>query len=110
MTDTVRAFLAVAEADAVVGRVLNAGNGQGISVGALAALLLELLESDAEVVRDEARVRPEDSEVGELVADTSALREATGWEPQVPLRAGLQQTAEWVRENLPRLRPHLYHV
>ena len=101
VTDTVRAFLAVAEADAVVGRVLNAGNGQGISVGALASLLLELLESDAEVVRDEARVRPDESEVGELVADASALREATGWEPQVPLREGLQQTAEWVQAGNP---------
>lgn len=110
VTDTVRAFLAVADSDAAVGRVLNAGNGEGIPVGALAGLLLELLESDAEVVRDEARVRPEDSEVGELVADASALRELTGWAPEVSLRDGLQQTAGWVRENLGRLRPHLYHV
>jgi nucleoside-diphosphate-sugar epimerase len=110
VTDTVRAFLAVAEADAAVGRVLNAGSGEGISVGALAALLLELLGTDAEVAHDEARVRPEDSEVGELVADASALHEATGWTPEVSLRDGLQQTAAWVRENLGRLKPHLYHV
>jgi NAD dependent epimerase/dehydratase len=110
VTDTVRAFLAVAESAAAVGRVLNAGSGEGISVGALAALLLELVETDAEVVRDEARVRPEDSEVGELVADASALRDATGWAPEVPLRDGLRQTVQWVRENLGRLRPHQYHV
>jgi NAD dependent epimerase/dehydratase len=109
VTDTARAFLAVADSG-TVGRVFNSGTGKGITIGALAALLLEVLDSDAEIAQEPARVRPVESEVGELIADTTALREATGWAPQVPLREGLQQTADWVREHLPRLKPHLYHV
>ena len=108
--DMVAAFLAVTRSDAVDGQPLNAGSGQGISVGALAALILELLGSEAEVAEDPARVRPVDSEVGELVCDASALRATTGWEPRVPLREGLVATADWVRENLERLRPALYHL
>lgn len=108
--DTARAFLAVGAAEGVAGRVLNAGSGKGIAVGDLARLALELVGSDAEIVLDEARVRPAASEVGELIADSSALKELTGWEPQVDLREGLTRTAEWVRLHLPRLKHNLYVV
>lgn len=108
--DMARAFLALAAAEPTGGQPLNAGSGQGISIGALAQLILELLGSDADVVEDATRVRPVESEVEELVCDASALRALTGWEPQVPLREGLARTVDWVRENLERLRPELYHV
>jgi NAD dependent epimerase/dehydratase len=108
--DTVAAFVAVAMADGLGGRVLNAGTGKGISVGELARLALGLVGSDAEIVLDQARVRPPASEVGELLADSSALRAATGWQPQVELRDGLARTADWVREHLARLKHDLYVV
>lgn len=108
--DTVRAFLAVGAAPNVEGLTLNAGSGRAVSVGELARLALEVAGSDAEVERDETRVRPEASEVGELVADASALRELTGWTADVDLREGLERTADWVRDHLGRLKPHVYGV
>ena len=110
VSDTVAAFLALGGTDVAGGRALNAGSGAAISVGELARTILDLLGSDAELVADEGRVRPVESEVGELVADASALGEATGWQPRVPLEEGLVLTADWLRENLERLRPELYHV
>jgi NAD dependent epimerase/dehydratase len=110
VTDTARAFVAVAESDATVGRVFNAGSGSSVSIGELATTILELLGSSAAVVEDPDRVRPAASEVGELLADTTALREATGWEPTVELRSGLRPTCDWVAESLGRLKPHLYTV
>jgi NAD dependent epimerase/dehydratase len=110
VTDTARAFLGAAESDRTVGGTFNAGSGQSITIGTLAALVLELLGSSAGIVEDASRVRPAASEVGELIADTTALREATGWAPQVPLRAGLAETITWVEKNLDRLKPHVYNV
>jgi NAD dependent epimerase/dehydratase len=110
VADTVRAFLAVSTADGVTGSVLNAGSGSGTSVGDLVRLVLAVVGSDAEVVRDEARVRPAESEVDELIADSTALQRLTGWAPQVELRDGLAATADWIREHLPRLKHDRYVI
>jgi NAD dependent epimerase/dehydratase len=108
--DTARAFLAVASSD-TAGMTLNAGNGKGISIGDLAELVIEVAGSEAEVVAGEAeRVRPEASEVPELVCDSSRLRELTGWAPEVTLREGVERTVEWVRDNLSDLRADVYNV
>jgi NAD dependent epimerase/dehydratase len=108
--DTARAFLAVAEHERTIGQTLNAGSGKGITIGELARLILELMGSDATVVADPARVRPEASEVVELVSDASSLREQTGWEPQVELADGLAATVDWFRERFAKIKPHLYNV
>jgi NAD dependent epimerase/dehydratase len=108
--DTARAFVAAASAPSATGQVLNAGSGKGITIGGLAELILEVVGSKAEIVVDEERIRPEASEVFELLADASRLRELTGWAPQVTLREGLERTSEWVARNLARLKPELYNV
>jgi NAD dependent epimerase/dehydratase len=108
--DTARAFVAAATAPGATGQVLNAGSGKGITIGDLADLILDIVGSKAEVVVDEDRIRPEASEVFELLADATRLRELTGWAPQVPLREGLERTATWVERNLARLKPELYNV
>jgi NAD dependent epimerase/dehydratase len=104
VTDTAAAFVAVGEApaEAVVGRVLNSGTGQEISIGALANLLCEVTGRRAEIVEEAARLRPPNSEVMRLVCDASRLRAATGWAPRHDLRGGLAETAEWMArpENL----------
>ena len=112
VTDTAAAFMAVgdAPAEAVVGRVLNSGTGEEISIGELAALVCEVTGRSAEIVQDEARLRPAASEVMRLVCDSSRLRTATGWRPKQDLRTGLAKTAEWFArpENLARYRWNRY--
>ena len=109
VVDTARAFIAAAMSDGAVGHTLNAGSGQSISIGRLAELILELSGSDAKLIADADRVRPADSEVLELRADATALRELTGWEPQVGLRDGLVQTIDWMRSAAAE-RAHEYTV
>ncbi len=110
VTDTARAFLAVAESEAAIGGTFNAGNGKGITIGDLAGLILEILESNARLESDEARVRPEASEVFTLLADTKAIAAATSWRPEVSLRDGLIQTIAFLRDRLAGLKPGLYVV
>lgn len=95
--DTVAAFLAVGEApdEGVVGRVLNAGTGSETSIGDLARTIAGLMGCEIELVQEEARFRPDASEVMRLVCDSRALREATGWAPRYDLEAGLAETIAW---------------
>ena len=110
VADTVRGFLAVARSDQTVGRVTNIGNGQGVRVGDLARLILELCQSDAQIVCDPARVRPENSEVMELICNNTAAGERTGWQPEITLEEGLRQVIEFVREHPDMYKPQEYGV
>lgn len=108
--DMAQAFIAVAAADSTLGETFNAGSGAAVAIGELATTILELLERDVTVESDRDRVRPEKSEVFELLADAAALTRATGWRPTADFRTGLRETIVFVREQLPVLRPHLYTV
>jgi NAD dependent epimerase/dehydratase len=112
VSDTVAAFTAVgsAPAERVIGRVLNAGTGVETSIADVVRLVGELLGVEPEVEREDERLRPEDSEVMRLIADTTALRDATGWAPMTALRDGLAGTVAWFADpqNLARYRADRY--
>jgi dTDP-glucose 4,6-dehydratase len=98
VSDTVDGFLAVAASDKSIGRTINLGNGQEISVGDLAAMIIDIIGSDSEIVSEEARLRPVASEVERLLADNSLAAELLDWAPKVSLREGLEKTVDWLRE------------
>ncbi|MFE9369042.1 SDR family NAD(P)-dependent oxidoreductase [Streptomyces sp. NPDC006711] len=112
--DTARAFLAVgtAPAERVVGRTFNAGTGTEISVGDLVRLIGKVMGAELDVQEDGQRIRPANSEVMRLVADASRLSEATGWQPEFSLEAGLERTAEFFRDpgNLARYKTGIYNI
>src|SRR5205823_3136715 len=65
--DTVAGFLAVAACDRALGEVVNIGSGREISIGDLVRLLVQITGSDADLVTEEARLRPPGSEVERLL-------------------------------------------
>ena len=116
VADTVRAFLAVAGADAAVGRVVNAGSNYEVAMGDLVRLIARIMEADVDIVTDGQRVRPADSEVERLWADNTLIRELTGWTPEYPglpgLERGLRATVDWFRdrENLKMYKADVYNI
>lgn len=112
VTDTAAGFIALASCDDAVGREVNLGNGQEISIGDLAALTAEVVGTSIEVVSAGERLRPTKSEVQRLLADTTLMRSLTGWEPTVTLREGLTNVVEWFSrpENLSRYKADIYNV
>jgi NDP-hexose 4,6-dehydratase len=108
VTDTARAFVAVGEApaDAVLGRVLNAGTGVETSIRTVVELVEQASGHTIEVTEDVDRLRPPGSEVMRLVCNHERLTEATGWEPRVALQDGIEMTTRWFEDplNLGRYR------
>ncbi len=79
---------------------MNVGNPAEMTVQELADMVLDLTESDAEVVRlplpeDDPQVRR---------PDIALAREVLGWEPTVPLRTGLERTIAHFRGLLDPVR------
>ena len=79
----------------VLGEVYNIGGGVPIRIGDGLAQLLALATRPIAVEFDPARLRPSDVPV--LVADTSRLRAATGWQPTIPFERSLRDTLNWWR-------------
>jgi len=94
--DMVSAFIAMAERDEAVGEIVHFGSPDAISMGDLAKRILDLMDSQARIVCDEARLRPERSEIHWVAADCAKARLLLDWAPQVGLDDGLRRTIEWV--------------
>jgi NAD dependent epimerase/dehydratase len=95
VTDTVAGLLALAD-HPEAGGTYNIATGVDVSVADVVAIVGELLGRELTVNTDEQRLRPERSEVHQLLGDASKLRAATGWQPTVALRDGLQAVIEWM--------------
>lgn len=106
--DTVAGFLAIATCDAAIGRVVNIGRGDDVSIGDLVERIGVRLGRPLQIETDAQRIRPAASEVGRLLAGTALARELWGWEPAYSLDQGLDETIAWVRDNLDQFRVDQY--
>ncbi len=96
--DTVDAFLAAGhDSQLEYGRPFNSGTGVATSVADVIELVVRLTGANKPIEVDEARKRPENSEVHLLLADASQFAAATGWVPKVSLEDGLERSTEWWR-------------
>lgn len=80
------------------------GYGENISMRDWTNLILDVgAEEDywerPEIVQEEDRYRPGDSDVEELLVGHEKLTELTGWQPQVNWREGVRRTIEWYANN-----------
>lgn len=109
VSDTVSGLIAIAVAgDDVLGRTLQLGSAEDVSIGELVALVGELTGQELEVVLEAERVRPTTSEVPRLVCDHSLTTGLTGWTPAIELHTGVLRTLEWISMNAHRFRPSDY--
>lgn len=108
--DTVHGLLLAAATPEAVGHVVNLGSDHEVAIGDLAKMILDLCGCSVPIVTEERRVRPPESEVGHLRADTTLARRLLRWHPAVPLEEGLQETIAWMREHLDLYRVEEYAV
>jgi nucleoside-diphosphate-sugar epimerase len=108
--DSVAGFIGTATAENVVGKTINFGRGEGVSIGELARMILGICSSKATIKADNNRVLPENSEVMELICDNSLARELLGREPKYSPPEGLAEIVAWMRDNLDRYKTNIYNV
>jgi len=110
--DTVKGFAAIAKSDALIGEDCNIATQSEISVGALAGQLITLINPEAKIIQDEARLRPEKSEVFRLYGSKEKITAHTDWKQQYSLEEGLRETIEWfkVAENLKGYKADIYNI
>ena len=110
VSDTVAGYFAAATIEGIAGETINLGTGASYSIGDFATRILRLMGISKPIIQDEERLRPENSEVFRLISDNSKAKERMNWSPQVRLEDGLQQTIDFISENLQRYKTTEYSV
>jgi NAD dependent epimerase/dehydratase len=110
VANTVDAFVACAVTPGIGGRTIHFGSGREVSIGELFTIIRGLTGADAEIEVEAARIRPEKSEVGLLLADNTNAQNLLGWSPRVSLEEGLGRVIAWMKDNLHLYRTEEYAV
>lgn len=116
VADTVNGFIAVMQSEKSVGEVINIGSNYEVSIGETVDIIAEVMGVGVEVETEQARLRPEKSEVERLWAGNAKAAELLGWQPEYAgkegLRRGLRHTAEWFSnpDNLRRYKTGIYNI
>jgi len=100
--DTVRAFICAASADLDYGVPYNCGSGRAVTIGDVVDRIVKLSGCNKPTRHEPGRVRPDKSEVRELLADATRFSAATDWRPTTDLDSGLAATIEWWRDRISR--------
>ncbi|RTL56020.1 MAG: SDR family NAD(P)-dependent oxidoreductase [Rhodocyclaceae bacterium] len=114
--DTVAGFIAALEGEGGLGEMVNFGSNYEISVGDTVRLIAEVMNVEVEIVTDETRLRPVNSEVERLWAANDKAARLFGWRPAYPgiegLSRGLAKTAAWFTDpaNLAQYKADRYNI
>lgn len=103
VANTVEAFIAALQEESAIGKTINIGSGEERSIREIAMQIIESIGSESELVVSPNRLRPKDSEVERLVADSSLANKVFGWSKKdsnyVDFEQGLENTIRWFSDN-----------
>ena len=97
--DTCNSFIKILDCDDALGKVINSASNFEVSIGQTVDLITKIMDADVDIISEEKRFRPSNSEVNRLYGDNSLLRELTGWVPEYSgikgFQKGLEKTIKW---------------
>jgi len=79
-------------------------------------LIAEAMNAEIDIITDEARLRPKNSEVERLWADNVKAKKLFGWQPSYAgrdgFKRGLFETAKWFthQDNLRGYKADIYNI
>lgn len=108
--DTAAGFIAISKSDKTIGEEINIATQHEISIGDLANEIISQINPNAKIICDEERLRPEKSEVNRLLGANHKIRLLTDWEPKYTFVQGIEETIQWMKNNLGVYKTDIYNV
>lgn len=108
--DTIEGFIKAAEQERANGEIINIGSNFEISIEELTKLIAKIIGREIEVETEEERIRPENSEVERLKADTTKAKKLLNWSPNYTLEEGLKETIDWFSTHIDLFKPEIYNI
>lgn len=110
--DTCNGLAAITSSDETIGEIINIGSNTEISMLETVNIINEIMGNKSDIIFDENRIRPQNSEVHRLLCDNRKIKEMTSFEPKFDIRRGLTETIEWFSDpiNLKKYKAGIYNV
>lgn len=108
--DTVNGFIEISKTNKTIGEEINIATQNEISIGELANEIISQINPNAQIICDEERFRPENSEVNRLLGSNKKIKLLTNWEPNYTLKEGIRETINWMKENTSVYKADIYNV
>lgn len=99
--DTVAGFLAASEVDGIEGEAFNLGSGEAHTVREMIDMVFKVTGTEKPVRTETQRIRPGQSEVGELLCNFDKASGAFGYAPSVPFEVGLERLRDYLLQARP---------
>ena len=97
--DTCNGLISLINNKKAIGQTINIGSGTEISIQGLITEIQKICGTSARITSENARIRPEKSEVFRLVCDNSLIKEITGFSHTFDLQQGLIATIDWFKQD-----------
>jgi NDP-hexose 4,6-dehydratase len=94
--DMIEAFMIMGSHRNAIGKAVNFGTGEAITINYIAKKIKEISGSKSEIVYTKDRA----AQVPKLLCNYSLAKKLFGWKPRVFIDEGLRRNIEWARENL----------
>lgn len=95
--DTAHAYLKAAGRSDLRGETINVGTGAFFSIAEAIETVGRILGKELVIVEDKKRIRPERSEVLELLCDNTKAKELLHWTPQFTFEQGIGKAIDFFR-------------
>jgi dTDP-glucose 4,6-dehydratase len=116
VTDTCAGFIAALLNENGIGETVNLGSNFEISVTETVRIIAKLMNKEVEILTDEKRLRPKNSEVDRLWASNQKAIELFNWIPEFSgfngFKNGLEKTINWFSDpvNIDKYKSNMYSI
>jgi NAD dependent epimerase/dehydratase len=95
--DTANAYLKAAGRTDLRGETINVGTGAFFSIAEAIETVGRILGKELAIVEEKKRIRPEKSEVLELLCDNTRAKELLNWSPQFTFEQGIGKAVDYFK-------------
>ncbi len=108
--DICSAYVEILKNNNFFGEVINIGSKNEISIQNILNQVMKNMNIDKKIIVDSNRVRPDKSEVKQLVCNNQKLLKNTSWKPRVIFEDGINRTIEWFKKNYVSKNKNIYTI
>lgn len=96
--DLINAFIKLDDCDNLYGDTVNIGTGKCYSINEIIKKIESIVGKKFEIKIDKKRLRPDKSEVDELLCDYTKATKILQWKPNITFEEGLKKYYNWIKK------------
>ena len=108
--DTVRIISELSINKKAIGKTINIGTGNDISIKETADIIMSIMNYKVPIVSQKIRLRPKKSEVNRLIADNNLMNSLIEKNNTYNFKAGLEETIKWIKKNKKHFLKNEYKI